>query len=73
MQDGFNVIHFPSDNFTDNSSYTDIIASFQNNLFIYDKPLNAVLISTYVPLFLIALTSNILIILVVSRYRCLRR
>lgn len=66
-----NTINIDLDNLTGN--YSEILTSFQNDLFIYDQPLNAVLISTYIPLFLIALTSNILIILVVSRYRCLRR
>ena len=41
--------------------------------YIYDQPVNAILISTYIPLFLIALLSNTLIILVVTRYRYLRR
>lgn len=59
------------DNITDELKF--VIDSYQNDLYIYHKPLNAILISTYVPLFLIALTSNILIIMVVGRYRCLRR
>ncbi len=52
---------------------TGIIEDFDNTFFIYNQPLNAVLIATYIPLFLIALTTNVLIILVVGRYRCLRR
>ena len=65
------LIESVNDNLTDELKF--VIDAYQNDLFIYDKPLNAILISTYVPLFLIALTSNILIILVVGRYRCLRR
>ena len=53
--------------------YTPIIEKFKESLLVYDQLQNYVLIFTYVPLFLIALTSNVLVILVVSRYRCLRR
>lgn len=42
-------------------------------LYVYDKPQNILLICIYVPLFLAALISNILVIVVVSRYKCLRR
>jgi hypothetical protein len=53
---------------------TDFIEDLYNEpLYIYDKLPNIILIATYIPLFLIALVSNLLVIIVVSRYRCLRR
>jgi len=65
------LIESGDENITDEIKH--VIDLYQKNLFIYDQPLNAILISTYVPLFLIALTSNIAIILVVRRYQSLQR